>query len=109
MEVSRLAKELAASGKEIINMSVGDTHFPLSEFLSGKIFEACQKGFTHYDKAQGLEQLRVVIAEKHEANPDQVIIGNGIKNLLYHFLLANSGERVCILEPAWLGYEGICY
>lgn len=109
MEVSKLAKEMAAYGKEIVNMSVGDTHFPLSAFLQGKIIKACENGYTHYDKASGLDQLRDRIAQSYHVNSAQVIIGNGVKNILYNYLLTKPGKSVCILEPAWLGYKGICH
>lgn len=109
MEVSKLAKKLSSEGKEIVNLSLGDTHFKMSDFLKGKIFEGIELGFTHYDKALGLDVLKNNIADAYKVLPSNVVVSNGVKNVLYSFLLTQSNKKVGVLEPAWLGYKGICH
>ncbi|MEZ4938052.1 MAG: aminotransferase class I/II-fold pyridoxal phosphate-dependent enzyme [Crocinitomicaceae bacterium] len=109
MEVSKLAKQLTTEGKDIVNMSVGDIHFPISEFLKSKIIEGCEHGHTHYDKAMGMDVLRNAVASEYQVKSDQVFVSNGVKNVLYSFMMTQFDKKACVLEPAWLGYKGICH
>lgn len=110
MEMSALAKQLKAEGKSIISLSIGDTHFPLINAVSEKIASAIQNNHTHYSNAQGELELRESIAEYYGFvySPDEIVITHGVKNGMLGFLMAQPFKKVAVLEPAWLGYEGLC-
>jgi len=107
MEISKKAKELKNKGIDVVSLSIGDTHFSISKFLSKKINEACQLNITHYDNANGLKRLRQKIALNYSCSENEVVISNGVKNSLFNYLYTKTNKKILILEPAWLGYEGI--
>jgi aspartate/methionine/tyrosine aminotransferase len=107
MEITRLAKKIEAEGVKVYPLSIGDTHFAPPEAIQKKYAEAIEKGHTHYGESMGLPELRQKIASYYPSgfHPDQVLITPGVKQGLYYLFLASDFKRVCVLEPAWLGYE----
>lgn len=109
MEVVRIANELKAAGNTVFPMGAGDTHFAPPAVVAQGIEQSVAEGFTHYVAASGLPDLRASIASHFypEYSASQVLVTPGVKQALYYYLLAKNFKRVCVLEPAWLGYKAI--
>lgn len=110
MEVSAQAKALAASGIDIISLSIGDTHFPLPDFVQNRIQTAMESELTHYASAQGEHELRVSLCNYYKGayEPEEFVITHGVKNGMMGYLMATAAQQILVVEPAWLGYEGLC-
>ncbi|RYZ54260.1 MAG: pyridoxal phosphate-dependent aminotransferase [Proteobacteria bacterium] len=106
------AKELADQGHKIINFSVGEPDFPTPEPIVKAAIKALEAGKTRYGGAGGGLPLRKAICEKllkeNELTytPEQIVVGIGAKEILFHLSLAllNPGDEVLIPAPYWVSY-----
>ncbi|MBC7661276.1 MAG: pyridoxal phosphate-dependent aminotransferase [Chitinophagaceae bacterium] len=106
------AKELAEQGHKIINFSVGEPDFPTPDVIVQAAIKALQAGKTRYGAAGGGLPLRKAIVEKLEKEnaltykPEQIVVGIGAKEILFHLALAcfNPGDEVLIPAPYWVSY-----
>jgi aspartate aminotransferase len=106
------AKELSDQGHTIINFSVGEPDFPTPEPIVRAGIAALKEGKTRYGAAGGGLPLRQAIARKFETDnkiryaPDQIVVGIGAKEILFHIALAclNPGDEVLIPAPYWVSY-----
>jgi aspartate aminotransferase len=106
------AKELADQGHKIINFSVGEPDFPTPEPIVKAAIKALEAGKTRYGGAGGGLPLRKAICEKllkeNELTyaADQIVVGIGAKEILFHLSLAllNPGDEVLIPAPYWVSY-----
>ena len=111
MEITRLAKNYAAQGVKVYPLSMGDTHFTLPFAIQNRLKQSIDMGRTHYLEAMGVKELRQSIANtefKEAYKAEEIIIVPGVKQGLFYFMQAFKGSKICILEPAWLGYHSIC-
>lgn len=97
-------KQLKKEGRDIISLGVGDTHFPPPKSIIDNINQF-QEGYSHYTISKGIEDLRDEIALKYNTNLPSVTLTNGVKQGIFYSLQALEENKVCILEPAWLGYQ----
>ena len=105
MEVTRIAGELKKQGRKVYPLSAGDTHFPPPKSIIDRL-DQLPVAYSHYTNAEGIDDLRVQIAQHYEGyNASDVVIVPGLKQGLYYALEALQLKSLCILEPAWLGYE----
>jgi aspartate aminotransferase/aminotransferase len=105
MEVTKLAGELKQQGKKVFPLSAGDTHFAPPQAILKKM-NNLPAAYSHYTNAEGIIELRQLIARQLDGfMADDVVLVPGLKQGLYYALSAIAGKRLCILEPAWLGYE----
>ena len=114
-EVLKIAGDisaLVASGKKIINFTVGDfdpQYFPIPAILKRGIFEAYEKNQTNYPPSSGLASLREAIAEFYTqefAVPTQaseVLVAGGARPLIYAVFTAfvDEGDTVLYPVPSW--------
>lgn len=106
------AKELQDLGHKIINFSVGEPDFPTPEPIVQAGIRALQQGKTRYGAAGGGMPLRQAIVKKFATDnqlnytADQVVVGIGAKEILFHLALAtlNPGDEVLIPAPYWVSY-----
>lgn len=105
MEVTRIAGELKKMGRKVYPLSAGDTHFPTPQVLIQKL-NHLPFAFSHYTNADGIEPLRAQIAKTVGGyEPENVLLVPGLKQGLYYALHALQNKKLCVLEPAWLGYQ----
>jgi arginine:pyruvate transaminase len=77
--------------------------------------DSLEKGRTHYAPGRGELALREIIADiEYRASgkpcdPDEVVIYPGATNAIYSVLacLLDPGNEVVVIEPMYVGYEGI--
>lgn len=108
MEIAGIADEIQKKGGKVYSLSIGDTHFPPPELITEKLSKLSSP-YSHYTISQGIAELREEIAGNTADffNASEVLITPGLKQGLYYALEALDGKRVCVLEPAWLGYKAL--
>ena len=106
------AKQLQASGKNILNFSVGEPDFPTEESICEKAIEALRQGKTKYGPPGGGLKLREALAAKLKRenklnySAEQIVCGMGAKELLFHLFLAilDPEDEVIVQAPYWVSY-----
>lgn len=106
------AKELAAQGIDVIAMTAGEPDFQPPAHVMEAAHRGIELGLTKYTASEGSLELReaVVGKFKRENNltygTDQIVVGNGGKQLIYNALVAmlNPGDEVIIIAPYWVSY-----
>jgi aspartate aminotransferase len=112
-DVLAVAKRLKASGKDVIELQIGDSPFPSSSsaLTAGK--QAIDAGATRYCPSLGLPEFRETIAAtvKREfgipATADHIVVGPGAKVFETYFCEAflEPGDEVLLFSPQFPTYE----
>lgn len=112
LRINAKAKELAAQGIDVLDLSVGEPDFPTPDNVKDAGKRAIDADVTKYTINVGIPELRHAICEKLkrdnnlEYSPDEIIVSSGAKNCLYNLWMAilNEGEEVIIPSPYWVSY-----
>ncbi|HVS08794.1 MAG TPA: pyridoxal phosphate-dependent aminotransferase [Planctomycetota bacterium] len=107
------AKALAAGGRDVINMSVGEPDFPAPAAAREAACDTVRSGAVRYTPAGGTPALRRAIAEHLSRTrgvpfgPEQVIVCHSTKHALSGAVLAlvEPGDEVILCLPAWVSYD----
>ena len=109
------AQQLAAEGKDIINLGIGQPDFRTPDHIVQAGIKALQDGHHGYTPANGLLQLRTSVAEdlvvRHGAdvNPDNVIVVPGGKPTMFFAILmfGEPGAEIIYPNPGFPIYESV--
>lgn len=109
------AQQLAAEGKDIINLGIGQPDFRTPDHIVQAGIKALQDGHHGYTSANGLPQLRTAVAEdlaaRHGAdvNPDNVIVVPGGKPTIFFAVLmfGEPGAEIIYPNPGFPIYESV--
>lgn len=112
IEMAKKARELSATGKNVISLSLGEPDFDTPDFIKEAANEAMEQNYTHYMPVPGFADLRDSIAAKFkrdnnlEYTADQIVVSTGAKQSLLNVFLAlvNPGDEVIIPAPYWVSY-----
>ena len=112
LAVSNRATELKASGRDIIDLGLGEPDFDTPQHIKEAAIKAIHDGFTKYTAVDGIPSLKKAIINKfaRENNlqyaANQILVSNGAKQSLYNLLqaLLNRGDEVIIPAPYWVSY-----
>lgn len=112
IEMAKKARELSATGKNVISLSLGEPDFDTPDFIKEAANEAMEQNYTHYMPVPGFADLRESIAAKFkrdnglEYTADQIVVSTGAKQSLLNIFLAlvNPGDEVIIPAPYWVSY-----
>jgi aspartate aminotransferase len=104
--------QLKAAGKDIINMSVGETDFQTPDYVKLAGIEAIVENWSFYTNAAGYPSLRQAVCHKLEKEnhlhykPSQIVCSNGAKQSVQNILasIVNKGDEVIVPTPAWVTY-----
>ncbi len=115
LQISAKAKELAANGRDICNLSAGEPDFEAPKEVINATSQAIFNGHTKYGPASGDLELRKAIANKLriknnlDIEIDNIMITNGAKQAIYNLfqVILNEGDEVIIPAPYWLSYPEI--
>ncbi len=107
------ARELEASGRDIVHLEIGEPDFPTPAHISEAASAAIRSGATHYCPSAGLPELREAAAVALSATRGidvpaaRVLVGNGAKPLLFFTILATCGpgDEVVYPDPGFPIYE----
>jgi len=110
--MSAKARELQATGRDIIDLSAGEPDFPTPAHVITAAEEAMARGETKYTDPDGSPALKQAVCDKFKRDnnlnyvPAQITIGTGGKQVLYNALMAtlNPGDEVIIPAPYWVSY-----
>ncbi len=113
--VTRKARELKRSGRDILFLSVGEPDFDTPDNIKEAAKAAIDRGETKYPGTPGVPALREAVAAKFKRENGidykaaETIVGTGGKNVIFNALLAtlNKGDEVIIPAPYWVSYPDI--
>lgn len=109
------AKELAAQGRDVINMAVGEPDFDAPEVVQTAATNAVKGGKVRYTPAEGTLSLRKAIAQHLQETrgvtyaPNEITVCHSAKHALSGACLSlvERGDEVLVLLPAWVSYVEI--
>lgn len=110
ISMAEKAREIARSGRKILNLDVGEPDFDTPEHIKRAAIEALMSGFTHYTSSLGIIELRRAIAEylknrkNLEVDPErEIIITPGAKHAIFCACMAtlDPGDEALVLAPSW--------
>lgn len=112
LAVSNRATELKTSGKDIIDLGVGEPDFDTPDHIKEAAIKAIHNGMTKYTAVDGIPSLKKAIAIKFakennlQYSANQILVSNGAKQSLYNLFqaLLNRGDEVIIPAPYWVSY-----
>ncbi|PWV58831.1 pyridoxal phosphate-dependent aminotransferase [Plasticicumulans acidivorans] len=109
MELLARAQQLAATGRSIIHMEVGEPDFSTAAPIVAAGRQALAEGRTGYTSACGLPALREAIAANYarrhgvDVDPGCIVVTPGASGalLLAAGVLMNPGERCLLADPTY--------
>ncbi len=112
LAIDTRAKELRASGVDVIGFGAGEPDFGTPDYIGDAAKYAIDQGMTRYTPVAGTLDLRKEICRKLERDnglvyaPTQILVSNGAKHALFNTLsaLLNPGDEVLIPAPCWVSY-----
>ncbi len=113
LAMARRSRELAAQGKDIISLSLGEPDFNTPDFIKEAAKQAIDNNFSKYPPVNGFVEVREAIAKKFKRDnnlnytANQIVISTGAKQSLINVImsLVNPGEEVILLAPYWVSYK----
>ena len=112
IKMAKLARELRATGADIIDLSLGEPDFRTPQFICDAADAAMEQGYTKYPPIAGFPELRQAICNKLKRDngldykPEEVIVSTGAKQSLANAILCliNPGDEAIIPTPFWVTY-----
>ncbi len=110
--ISARAMEMARAGRDVIALSAGEPDFDTPDPIKMAAMRAIVEGKTKYPPLTGIPELREAICRKLEREnglryaPDEVIVSNGGKQVIYNALAAtlDPDDEVVVPAPFWVSY-----
>ena len=110
--ISAKAMEMARAGRDVIALSAGEPDFDTPDPIKIAAIRAIVEGKTKYPPLTGVPELREAVCRKLEREnglryaPDQVLVCNGGKQVIYNALAAtlDPGDEVVVAAPFWVSY-----
>lgn len=111
--VAQRARELKASGKDVLSFSVGEPDFGTPKHIGDAAKAAIDRGETRYTAVKGIPALLDAICEDSarrrpgtDYTPKHAIVSVGAKHTLFNLSLAlfEQGDEVIIPAPYWVSY-----
>ncbi len=105
--MAKMARELKASGIDVISLSLGEPDFDTPEPLKQAGIDAINANDTHYTPVAGTVRVREAISKKFKR--DQIVVSNGAKQSIANVVLSivNPGDEVILPAPYWVSYAEI--
>ena len=109
------AQQLAAEGKDIINLGIGQPDFSTPEHIVEAAIKALRDGHHGYTPANGIPALREAVAadlhRRHgaEVNPDNVVVVPGGKPTMFFAVMmyGQPGVEIMYPNPGFPIYESV--
>jgi len=113
LKMTKLGRELAAKGVNVISLSVGEPDFNTPDNVKEAAKRALDENYTRYSPVPGYPELRRAIADKLknenglDYDPSQIVVSTGAKQSLSNVVLTlvNPGDEVIIPTPYWVSYS----
>ena len=112
MAVSQAAKDLAATGIDVIDLGLGEPDFPAPVHITEAAFAAALKERMLYTASLGTSDLRKAIAAKFSRENgldyaiDEIAVANGAKQIIFNALMATleDGDEAILPAPYFVSY-----
>lgn len=112
LAITAKAAELKSLGYDVIGLGAGEPDFNTPQHIIDAAFQSMNEGYTKYTPSAGLPALKKAIQEKFirdqgiEYEPNEIIVGNGAKHVLYTLfqVILDDGDEVIIPTPYWVSY-----
>ena len=106
------AREMRAQGLPVIMLTIGEPDFDSPPHAIEAGHQAALRGDTKYPPQDGAPALKAAIARKFrrdaglEFAPDEIMVGNGGKQVIFNALMAtlDPGDEVIVPAPYWGAY-----
>ena len=113
--VSQAAKEAKARGEDVIDLGLGEPDFDTPAHIVEAAHQAALNGQTRYPPTNGTLEMRQAVVDKlardNDLNysPDEVIVSNGAKQVLFNALMATlePEDEVLLCAPYFGQYKDI--
>jgi aspartate aminotransferase len=114
-EVLARARRLEAAGRHVVHLEIGEPDFATPDNITEAAISAIHAGYTHYTPAGGIMEAREAVANfvsrrlGIEADPMEVVLTPGSKNVLLFVLLAcvEPGDEVIYPDPGYPIYHSL--
>lgn len=112
VRLNALAQEMIRSGKDVINLTAGETDFDTPENIKNAAIKAIQSGQTRYTAPHGIPELRKAVSDWFMRDfalnyaAKDVTVTVGVKQGIFNLILATvgAGDEVLIPSPYWVSY-----
>ncbi|MBO8127695.1 MAG: pyridoxal phosphate-dependent aminotransferase [Peptococcaceae bacterium] len=112
LAIDTRAKELKASGVDVINFGVGEPDFDTPDHIKEAAARAIDAGMTKYTAVGGTPELKQAIIDKLARDndliyePQHIVVSAGAKHSLYNAfqVLCDEGDEVILPVPYWVSY-----
>ncbi len=107
LAIHERSAEIRQSGRKIFRLGFGQSPFPVPEPVVEELKANAHR--KEYLPVRGLPALRRAVAEHHrrtsgiDCGPEDVLIGPGSKELMFHLQLATAADLV-LPTPSWVSY-----
>ena len=109
---SARARDLRAAGRDIISLTAGEPDFPTPDNVKQAAIRAMERNETKYTNTDGAPELKAAVQAKFKRENgldyglDQILIGNGAKQIIFDAIMATvaSGDEVIVPAPYWVSY-----
>ncbi len=109
------ARELKASGIDIISLSLGEPDFNTPDFIKEAAIHAINENYNSYSPVDGYLDLKKSICKKFKRDNDinynesQIVVSTGAKQSIANvcMVLLNQGDEVLLPAPYWVSYSAI--
>lgn len=112
MAVSQAARELAATGVDVIDLGLGEPDFAAPDHITEAAFAAAKADRMLYTASLGTPDLRRAVAAKFSRENgldyaiDEIAVANGAKQIIFNALMATveEGDELILPAPYFVSY-----
>jgi aspartate aminotransferase len=109
------ARELAATGRDVIRLSQGEPDFPTPDHVKKAVIEAMDRDETKYTPTGGTAEMKAAIIAKFKRennldySPAEIIAGTGGKQIIFSAMVATieEGDEAIVTAPYWVAYPDV--
>jgi aspartate aminotransferase len=112
MEAAARARALRAAGHDVISLTLGEPDFPTPPHAIEAAHQAALRGDTRYPPVSGTPALIEAVLAKFrrdsglDGGPQNILVGNGARQIIYDALTAmlDEGSEIIVPAPYWNAY-----
>ncbi|MEI6508844.1 MAG: pyridoxal phosphate-dependent aminotransferase [Bacteroidota bacterium] len=113
LKMAKLSRELAATGVDVINLSLGEPDFQTPQHIKDAAKKAIDDGYTFYTPVVGYLDLREAISAKFKRDnnldyaSNQIVVSTGAKHSIMNVMMSiiNKNDEVIVPTPYWVSYS----